>query len=81
MTGRRSLRKTSIRRLLKSEMTCATLDNKPIGNQIMDSTIHNKTTTMSNDQGAPAALTRGLARDLGPRGITVNVVQPWSDGN
>jgi 3-oxoacyl-[acyl-carrier protein] reductase len=27
-------------------------------------------------KGAVAALTRGLARDLGPRGITVNVVQP-----
>jgi len=27
-------------------------------------------------KGAIAALTRGLARDLGPRGITVNVVQP-----
>jgi 3-oxoacyl-[acyl-carrier protein] reductase len=27
-------------------------------------------------KGALAALTRGLARDLGPRGITVNVVQP-----
>jgi 3-oxoacyl-[acyl-carrier protein] reductase len=27
-------------------------------------------------KGAVAALTRGLARDLGPRGITVNTVQP-----
>jgi 3-oxoacyl-[acyl-carrier protein] reductase len=27
-------------------------------------------------KGAVAALTRGLARDLGPRGITVNNVQP-----
>jgi 3-oxoacyl-[acyl-carrier protein] reductase len=27
-------------------------------------------------KGAVASLTRGLARDLGPRGITVNVVQP-----
>ena len=27
-------------------------------------------------KGAVAALTRGLARDLGPRGITVNAVQP-----
>ncbi|HWS66362.1 MAG TPA: SDR family oxidoreductase [Steroidobacteraceae bacterium] len=26
--------------------------------------------------GALAALTRGLARDLGPRGVTVNVIQP-----
>lgn len=27
-------------------------------------------------KGAVAAMTRGLARDLGPRGITVNAVQP-----
>jgi 3-oxoacyl-[acyl-carrier protein] reductase len=27
-------------------------------------------------KAAVAGLTRGLARDLGPRGITVNVVQP-----
>ena len=30
----------------------------------------------SMTKGAIAALTRGLARDLGPRGITVNVIQP-----
>lgn len=27
-------------------------------------------------KGAVASFTRGLARDLGPRGITVNNVQP-----
>lgn len=27
-------------------------------------------------KAAVAALTRGLARDLGPRGITVNTIQP-----
>jgi 3-oxoacyl-[acyl-carrier protein] reductase len=30
----------------------------------------------SMTKGAVAALTRGLARDLGPRGITVNAIQP-----
>jgi 3-oxoacyl-[acyl-carrier protein] reductase len=30
----------------------------------------------SMTKGAVAAMTRGLARDLGPRGITVNAVQP-----
>jgi 3-oxoacyl-[acyl-carrier protein] reductase len=30
----------------------------------------------SMTKGALAALTRGLARDLGPRGVTVNVIQP-----
>ena len=30
----------------------------------------------SMTKGAVASLSRGLARDLGPRGITVNVVQP-----
>jgi 3-oxoacyl-[acyl-carrier protein] reductase len=30
----------------------------------------------SMTKGAVAALTRGLARDLGPRGITINTVQP-----
>jgi 3-oxoacyl-[acyl-carrier protein] reductase len=30
----------------------------------------------SMTKGAVAAMTRGLARDLGPRGITVNVIQP-----
>ena len=31
---------------------------------------------MELSKAAVAGLTRGLARDLGPRGITVNVVQP-----
>ncbi len=30
----------------------------------------------SMTKGAVAALTRGLARDLGPRGITINTIQP-----
>ena len=29
---------------------------------------------------AVATLTRGLARDLGPRGITANAIQPGSSG-
>jgi 3-oxoacyl-[acyl-carrier protein] reductase len=34
------------------------------------------TSVYSMTKGAVAAMTRGLARDLGPRGITVNAVQP-----
>jgi 3-oxoacyl-[acyl-carrier protein] reductase len=34
------------------------------------------TSVYAMTKGALAALTRGLARDLGPRGITVNLVQP-----
>ena len=33
-------------------------------------------TLYSMTKAAVAGLTRGLARDLGPRGITVNVVEP-----
>jgi 3-oxoacyl-[acyl-carrier protein] reductase len=33
----------------------------------------------SMSKGAVAALTRGHARDLGPRGITANVIQPGKD--
>ena len=67
MSGRRSLRKTSIGRLLKSEMTSATLDNKPTGNQITDYTIHNKTTTMSISTGlsGKTALITGGSRGIG----------------
>jgi len=34
------------------------------------------TSVYSMTKGAVAAMTRGLARDLGPRGITVNAIQP-----
>ena len=34
------------------------------------------TTVYSMTKAAVASLTRGLARDLGPRGITVNTIQP-----
>ena len=47
-----------------------------IGSVTADRTGFAGSSVYSMTKGAVAALTRGLARDLGPRGITVNVVQP-----
>jgi 3-oxoacyl-[acyl-carrier protein] reductase len=47
-----------------------------IGSIVADRTGFPGTSVYSMTKGAVAALTRGLSRDLGPRGITVNTVQP-----
>ncbi|WP_018683693.1 SDR family NAD(P)-dependent oxidoreductase [Actinokineospora enzanensis] len=48
-----------------------------IGSNLADRAVPGKTLyTMT--KAALSGLTRGLARDLGPRGITVNLVQPGS---
>lgn len=47
-----------------------------IGSVTADRSNFPGTSIYSMTKGALAAMTRGLARDLGPRGITVNTVQP-----
>ena len=47
-----------------------------IGSVVADRTGFPGASVYSMTKGAVAALTRGLARDLGPRGITVNTVEP-----
>jgi 3-oxoacyl-[acyl-carrier protein] reductase len=47
-----------------------------IGSVVADRTGFPGASVYSMTKGAVAALTRGLARDLGPRGITVNTIQP-----
>jgi 3-oxoacyl-[acyl-carrier protein] reductase len=47
-----------------------------IGSVVADRSGFAGSSVYSMTKGAVASLTRGLARDLGPRGITVNVVQP-----
>jgi 3-oxoacyl-[acyl-carrier protein] reductase len=47
-----------------------------IGSMVADRAGGPELTLYAMSKGAVAALTRGLARDLGPRGITVNNVQP-----
>jgi 3-oxoacyl-[acyl-carrier protein] reductase len=47
-----------------------------IGSVTADRTGFQGSSVYGMTKGAVAALTRGLARDLGPRGITVNTVQP-----
>jgi NAD(P)-dependent dehydrogenase (short-subunit alcohol dehydrogenase family) len=47
-----------------------------IGSNLADRTPFAGVTLYSATKAAAAALARGLARDLGPRGITANVVQP-----
>lgn len=45
-------------------------------NQITDDTNQADTRTYAASKSALQGLARGLARDFGPRGITINVVQP-----
>ncbi|MBI1692057.1 3-oxoacyl-ACP reductase family protein [Methylorubrum sp. DB1722] len=47
-----------------------------VGNVGADRSGFPGTTVYSMTKAAVASLTRGLARDLGPRGITVNTIQP-----
>jgi 3-oxoacyl-[acyl-carrier protein] reductase len=47
-----------------------------IGSVAADRTAFPGASVYSMTKGAVASLTRGLARDLGPRGITVNTVEP-----
>jgi len=47
-----------------------------IGSIVADRTGFPGASVYSMTKGAVAAMTRGLARDLGPRGITVNTIQP-----
>jgi 3-oxoacyl-[acyl-carrier protein] reductase len=47
-----------------------------IGSVTADRTAFSGASVYGMTKAAVAAMTRGLARDLGPRGITVNTVQP-----
>jgi 3-oxoacyl-[acyl-carrier protein] reductase len=47
-----------------------------IGSVVADNAIAKENTLYSASKSALQGLTRGLARDLGDRGITVNLVQP-----
>jgi len=47
-----------------------------IGSNMADSSLGPQTTLYSMSKSALQGFTRGLARDLGPGGITVNLVQP-----
>jgi 3-oxoacyl-[acyl-carrier protein] reductase len=51
-----------------------------IGSVTADRSGFPGTSVYSMTKAAVAGLTRGLARDLGPRGITVNTVQPGPTG-
>jgi 3-oxoacyl-[acyl-carrier protein] reductase len=47
-----------------------------IGSNMADNAISAQTTLYTMSKSTLQGFTRGLARDLGPKGITVNVVQP-----
>jgi len=47
-----------------------------IGSNMADNAVSAQTTLYTMSKSALTGFTRGLARDLGPKGITVNVVQP-----
>ena len=49
-----------------------------IGSVLADPRLVPGTRRLRRHQGAVVGYTKGAARDLGPRGITVNVVQPGS---
>lgn len=47
-----------------------------IGSNMADNAVSQQTTLYTMSKSALSGFTRGLARDLGPKGITVNLVQP-----
>ncbi len=47
-----------------------------IGSNMADNAVGPQTTLYTMSKSALSGFTRGLARDLGPQGITVNLVQP-----
>jgi 3-oxoacyl-[acyl-carrier protein] reductase len=47
-----------------------------IGSNMADNAVSPQTTLYTMSKAALTGFTRGLARDLGPKGITVNLVQP-----
>jgi len=47
-----------------------------IGSNMADNAVSAQTTLYTMSKSALTGFTRGLARDLGPQGITVNLVQP-----
>lgn len=47
-----------------------------IGSNMAENSLSAQTTLYTMSKSALTGFTRGLARDLGPKGITVNVVQP-----
>ncbi|WP_026632491.1 SDR family NAD(P)-dependent oxidoreductase [Dyadobacter alkalitolerans] len=47
-----------------------------IGSNMADNSLSPQTTLYTMSKSALQGFTRGLARDLGPKGITVNLVQP-----
>lgn len=47
-----------------------------IGSNLADNSLSSQTTLYTMSKSALQGFTRGLARDLGPKGITVNLVQP-----
>lgn len=47
-----------------------------IGSNMADNAVSAQTTLYTMSKSALSGFTRGLARDLGPQGITVNLVQP-----
>ena len=63
---------------LREHGIAAVADVPGVGSNLADRTPFPGITLYTMSKTAVVGLTRGLARDLGPRGITVNLVQPGS---